>query len=209
MTASISAWPGRGLPSFGLFRLVPAASALPLPFLILFRPRYGGRPDGRGSGRTGGAMSSCFCGSGLAAVWHAAFSRCLRRLLVRIQRRHVGQEVGGKLLGLSRPGRRSRIGLRGIAPSPCPPRAHQLFSPFDEDRKFLPHEDKGKTRGGGTAPPGPKRAENRVFSAKRQAAWFETQRVSNGKCSIGGTGCAGGAPPGRRAIPDRRRRYDG
>ena len=28
-------------------------------------------------------------------------------------------------------------------------------------------------RGGGTAPPGPKRAENRAFSAKRQAVWLE------------------------------------
>ncbi|WP_300801054.1 hypothetical protein [uncultured Desulfovibrio sp.] len=32
--------------------------------------------------------------------------------------------------------------------------------------------------------PGRKQAEKpRFFSAKRQAVWFETQRVSNGKCS--------------------------
>ncbi|MDM8215289.1 hypothetical protein QUW15_03825 [Desulfovibrio piger] len=39
----------------------------------------------------------------------------------------------------------------------------------------------GETRGGGPAPPGPKRAENRVFSVKRQAglkrAAFQTKNV--------------------------------
>ena len=47
--------------------------------------------------------------------------------------------------------------------------------------------EKGETRGGGTAPPEaaaqrrPAQSErkNRAFSAKRQAVWFETQRVSN------------------------------
>ncbi len=45
--------------------------------------------------------------------------------------------------------------------------------------------EKGETRGGGTAPPGPQRRpaqserKNRVFSAKRQAVWFEMQSISN------------------------------
>ena len=34
-------------------------------------------------------------------------------------------------------------------------------------------------RGDDTAPRGPNQAENRIFSAKRHAVWFETQSVSN------------------------------
>ena len=43
--------------------------------------------------------------------------------------------------------------------------------------------EKGETRGGGTARPPRTRRKKRVFSAKRQAVWFETQHVSNGTCS--------------------------
>ncbi|MDM8215351.1 hypothetical protein QUW15_04150 [Desulfovibrio piger] len=39
--------------------------------------------------------------------------------------------------------------------------------------------EKGGTRGGCAAPPGPKRAEKRAFPAKRQAVWFEMQSISN------------------------------
>ena len=39
--------------------------------------------------------------------------------------------------------------------------------------------EKGKTRGGGTTPPAPSFAEKPRFSAKRQAVWFERQRISN------------------------------
>ena len=48
-------------------------------------------------------------------------------------------------------------------------------------RAFLRHFaiEKDKTRGGDTAPSGPKRAEKLRFSAKRQAVWFEMQSISN------------------------------
>ena len=39
--------------------------------------------------------------------------------------------------------------------------------------------ENGKTRGGGTEPPGPERTEKTHFSAKRQAVWFETFYISN------------------------------
>ncbi|HIX40003.1 MAG TPA: hypothetical protein H9857_04280 [Candidatus Desulfovibrio intestinigallinarum] len=39
--------------------------------------------------------------------------------------------------------------------------------------------EKGGTRGGCAAPPGPKRAEKRVFPTKRQAAGFEMHSISN------------------------------
>ena len=44
--------------------------------------------------------------------------------------------------------------------------------------------EKDETRGGSTAPSGQRRAENRVFSAKSKAVWFEARSVSNGKYSI-------------------------
>ena len=37
-----------------------------------------------------------------------------------------------------------------------------------------PHLKKVKREGGGTAPPGPKRAEKARFSVKRQGVWLET-----------------------------------
>ena len=39
--------------------------------------------------------------------------------------------------------------------------------------------EKGRTRGGSTAPPGPTWAENRVFPTGRQTVCFEMHRVSN------------------------------
>lgn len=42
---------------------------------------------------------------------------------------------------------------------------------------------KGNMRGGGAAPPGPKRAEKHAFSVKRQAVWLEGRNISNNTCS--------------------------
>ena len=39
--------------------------------------------------------------------------------------------------------------------------------------------EKGKMRGGGTAPSGQNQAEKPRFFAKRQAVWFETRSVSS------------------------------
>ena len=43
--------------------------------------------------------------------------------------------------------------------------------------------EKGEMRGGGPRRPAQSERKNRVFSAKRQAVWCETQRVSNRNCS--------------------------
>ena len=43
--------------------------------------------------------------------------------------------------------------------------------------------EKGEMRGGGPRRPAQSERKNRAFSAKRQAVWFETQRVSNRNCS--------------------------
>ena len=39
--------------------------------------------------------------------------------------------------------------------------------------------EKGETRGGGQRRPAQSERKNRVFSAKRQAVWFEMRSISN------------------------------
>ena len=57
----------------------------------------------------------------------------------------------------------------------APPSILQVFGNFFSERFTLKRENARR----GTTPPGPERAEKRVFPAKRQAAWFGTRSGSN------------------------------
>ncbi len=68
--------------------------------------------------------------------------------------------------------------------------------------------EKGKTRGGSTAPPGQTARERRVFCAKRQAVWLEVQCTANAKRLYeqqGWTAAQRPRPAPASGTPDRRR----